>query len=63
MMQQYQSIHYLFTHVDEDEDYVLISSDEELELALANNHGDLLRIFVLLFQDPNDAKGEVCCCF
>jgi len=58
-----QSIHYLFPLVDEDEDHILISSDEELEVALTNNNGDLLRIFVLIFQGTQDVKGEVCCCF
>ena len=52
-----------FIHLDKGKDYILISSDEELSLALSNSHEDLFHIFVLLIQDypQGHAMEKVCC--
>lgn len=56
----------LFIYLDEDEDHILTSSDEELSLAMSSSHENLFRVFVLLFQQDHPqgkVKEEVCCCF
>ena len=63
----------LLVLIDQDGDYILVSSDEELTLALSNSKDELFRVFVLLFpscgpnatslqENAKDVGFRVCLC-